>query len=165
MPRRPCTSAQTPRHRAAGVTLLEMLLVVGLIALVSILTAVSLGGGLEGMRLRASTKEIASQLRHVRALALVTGHEQRFLIDPVTRRWETSSDRHGSVPDSLDVSFTGARQAQLRQAQGGIVFFPDGGSTGGRVQLQARDAVWRVDVSWVTGEVRLARMGAAATAP
>ncbi len=157
--------ARPPRHRAAGVTLLEMLLVVGLIALVSTLAAVTVGGGLDGMRLRASAKEIASQLRHVRALALATGDEQRFLIDPDPRRWETSSDKRGSIPDSLDVSFTGARQAQLRAGQGGIVFFPDGASTGGRVQLQARDAAWRIDVSWVTGEVRLTRADVAAVAP
>ncbi len=34
------------------------------------------------------------------------------------------------------------------------VFFPDGASTGGRIDLQVKDARWRVDVGWITGEVR-----------
>jgi general secretion pathway protein H len=37
------------------------------------------------------------------------------------------------------------------------VFFPDGASTGGRVQLSARNAAMNVDVTWLTGEVRLRR--------
>ena len=40
---------------------------------------------------------------------------------------------------------------------GAIVFFPDGGATGGRVQLQAKRAAWNVDVAWLTGEVKVAR--------
>ena len=34
------------------------------------------------------------------------------------------------------------------------MFFPDGASTGGRVQLQAPRSAWRIDVAWITGEVK-----------
>ena len=46
---------------------------------------------------------------------------------------------------------------QPTRGEGAIVFFADGASTGGRVQLQAGDAAWKVDVAWLTGQVRLAR--------
>ncbi|RBF16880.1 type II secretion system protein GspH, partial [Xanthomonas oryzae pv. oryzae] len=61
---------------------------------------------------------------------------------------------HGDLPPSLEIRFTGARQVQSRQDQGAIQFFPDGASTGGRIDLQVKDARWRVDVGWITGEVR-----------
>lgn len=145
--------------RAAGFSLLEVLLVVGLIAIASTLAAMALTGGLEGMRLRSAAKEIASQLRYTRAQALATGQPQRFVIDPAGRTWQAPNDRSGDIPESLAVEFTGAREAQARAGEGGILFFTDGASTGGRVQLQARQAAWRVDVAWLTGEVTLSRVG------
>ena len=40
---------------------------------------------------------------------------------------------------------------------GAILFFPDGASTGGRVQHSAKKAAWNVDVAWLTGEVQVRR--------
>ena len=39
------------------------------------------------------------------------------------------------------------------------MFFPDGASTGGRVQLALDDAAWQVEVAWLTGQVRAAAVG------
>lgn len=152
-----------PPRAIAGVSLLEMLLVVALIALVSTLAAMVFTGGLDGMRLRSSAKEIAAQLRYTRAQAIATGQPQRFVVEPREHRWQAPNDKGGRIPESLAVVFTGARQAQSRAGEGGILFFPDGGSTGGRVQLQARQAAWRVDVAWLTGEVKLSRATAVTT--
>lgn len=146
-----------PAYRMRGVSLLEMLLVVALIAIASTLAAMVLTGGLDGMRLRSEAKEIAAQLRYTRAQALATGQPQRFTIDPPARRWQAPNDHRGTIPASLDVQFTGARQAQARAGEGGILFFHDGGSTGGRVRLSAKRASWVVDVGWLTGEVRVMR--------
>jgi len=55
------------------------------------------------------------------------------------------------------VQFTGAREVQPSEGVGAIVFFSDGASTGGRVQLRMRDAAWNIDVAWLTGEVTLRR--------
>ncbi len=144
-------------HRARGTSLLELLLVMALIALTGTLAVASYGGGLDGMRLRASAKEIAAQLRHTRAQAIASGREQRFEIEPVQRRWRAAT-RSGDIPQAVEVAFMGAREVQPRSDVGAIVFFEDGGSTGGHVQLQARSTVWRVDVAWLTGEVTLKRL-------
>lgn len=140
-------------RRIRGVTLLEMLLVIALIAVAGLLAAGVLTGGIDGMRLRSSAKQIASQLRFTRTQALASGQPQRFTLDPVRRRWQAPSGHHGDIPPGLDIRFTGARQAQRREQEGAIMFFPEGGATGGRIELQARQATWRIDVSWVTGEV------------
>ncbi len=152
-------------RRSRGVSLLEMLLVVALIAIAGMLAAMVLTGGLDGMRLRSSSKEIAAQLRYARAQAIATGQSQRFVIDPVRHQWQGPNQRQGNIPPSLGVEFTGAREAQARAGEGGILFFPDGASTGGRVQLSAKKAVWRIDVAWLTGEVRLARAPGAGSPP
>lgn len=144
-----------------GFTLLEMLLVLALVATATTLAAMALTGGLDGMRLRGAAKEIAGQLRYTRAQAIASGLPQDFALDPAAHSWRAPNGRHGQIPESLDIRFTGAREAQARKGEGGIVFFPDGASTGGRVQLQAGTAAWRIDVAWLTGEVTLSRAEAA----
>lgn len=143
--------------KCAGVSLLEMLLVVALIALASLLAAVALSGGFAGMQLRSSAKEIATQLRYTRTRALSTGEPQRFVIDPRGRSWQAPGERSGEIPEALGVVFTGARQTQPSRGEGAIVFFEDGASTGGRIQLNRESAAWNIDVAWLTGEVRMRR--------
>lgn len=144
---------------ASGVSLLEMLLVVLLIAIGAALAAMVLTGGLAGMKLRTEAREIAAQLRYTRAQALRTGRMQRFVIEPERHRWTAGGDHHGDIPRDLGIAFTGAREFQQQQGQGAIVFFDDGGSSGGRIRLSARSAHWDVDVAWLTGEVRVVRGG------
>ncbi|KRG69653.1 type II secretion system protein XpsH [Pseudoxanthomonas dokdonensis] len=143
---------------AQGVTLLEMLLVIALIALVGTLSAVVLTGGLSGMQLRSQAKQLAAQLRYTRTQAMARGESQQFVIQPDAHRWQAAADHHGEIPQALAIRFTGARQAQPAKGQGAIVFFSDGGSTGGRIELQDKRAVWRIDVAWLTGEVSVSRV-------
>jgi general secretion pathway protein H len=144
-------------HRARGVSLLEMLLVIALIAAISVLALAAMSGGREGLQLRSSTKQVASALRFTRTLAIATGQPQRFTLDPVKRTWTAPMGRNGDIPPNLSITFTGAREVQPRRGEGAIVFFPDGASTGGRVQLGARKAAWNIDVAWLTGEVKMKR--------
>jgi general secretion pathway protein H len=151
------------RGKAPGFTLLEVLVVLVIIAMATTLAALVVTGGLDGMRLRAASKEIAAQLRYTRTQAIATGEPQRFMIDPRNHRWQGPNDRDGEIPASLGVTFVGAREAQARAGEGGILFFPDGASTGGRVELSAKQAISRIDVTWPTGEVRLTRASASET--
>ncbi|QGW64098.1 prepilin-type N-terminal cleavage/methylation domain-containing protein [Lysobacter soli] len=144
-------------HRARGVSLLEMLLVIALIAAISVLALAAMSGGREGMQLRSSTKQVASALRFTRTHAIATGQPQRFTLDPVKRTWTAPVGRNGDIPPNLSITFTGAREVQPSRGEGAIVFFPDGASTGGRVQLGARKAAWNIDVAWLTGEVKMKR--------
>jgi len=144
-------------HRARGVSLLEMLLVIALIAAISVLALAAMSGGREGVQLRSSTKQVAAALRFTRTHAIATGQPQRFTLDPVKRTWTAPMGRKGDVPPTLSITFTGAREVQPKRGEGAIVFFPDGASTGGRVQLAARKAAWNIDVAWLTGEVKLKR--------
>jgi general secretion pathway protein H len=143
--------------RARGFTLLELVLVLAIIALATLMGAAALAGGMDGLRLRSAAREIAAQLRFTRTQALATGEPQRFVIEPKAHAWQAPKDRHGELPAKIAIVFTGAREVQPDAAQGAIVFFPDGASTGGRVRLAQGDAAWQVDVAWLTGGVTVAR--------
>lgn len=140
-----------------GFTLLEIVLVMALIAITGILALGVLTGGFDRMLLRSSAKEMTAQLRFARAHAIATGTPQRFEIDPQASTWRSADDRVGELSKKLGVHFIGAREVQPAEGVGAIVFFGDGASTGGRLQLSLRDAAWNVDVAWLTGEVTLHR--------
>jgi general secretion pathway protein H len=147
-----------------GFTLLEIVLVMAIIALASVLAAAAMTGGFKGMQLKASAKEIASNLRYTRTQAIATGKPQRFVIEPAKHAWQAPNGHHGTIPDKLGIEFTGAREARAnaaRQDQGAIEFFPDGAATGGRIRLTAGKSAWDIDVAWLTGQVRL-RQGTSA---
>lgn len=145
------------RYRASGFTLIEILVVVSLVAGLTVILMMSMNGGMDGLRLRSEAKTIASELRRARSTAISTGTVQSFRIVPEARTWSGAKGRTGEIPKSLDVSFTGVRQVLERNGEGVILFFEDGASTGGRVQLKHARAVWNVDVAWLTGEVSLHR--------
>lgn len=150
---------------ARGFSLLEMLLVMALVAAASLLAVAALGGGVQGIRLRAGAGELAAQLRFARAVAISSGEPQDVVIDPQARRWQGAKGRSGSLPDAGEVVFTGARsalfaQGEMRDGTGTVRFFPDGAATGGRVRMTANGGGWDVDVRWLTGEVRMSRVRA-----
>ena len=152
---RPVTEAVRARQR--GFSLLELLLVMALIAATGLLAAGVLTGGFDRMALRTGAKEMAAQMRFARAHAIATGVPQTFTVDPAARTWQGANGRGGELPEKLEVRFTGAREVQPRAGVGAIVFFGDGASTGGRLQLSLRDAAWNIDVAWLTGEVSVRR--------
>lgn len=152
----PC-SIHGRRRRVSGVSLLEMLLVVALIAAASVLAAAAFSGGVGGMQLRGSAKEIAAQLRYTRTQAITSGEPQKFVIDPQAHTWQAPNGRHGEIPPDLRIVFIGARQVQPSRGEGAVLFFADGASTGGRVQVSLKRAAWNIDVAWLTGQVKLRR--------
>jgi general secretion pathway protein H len=151
-------STVTRRSAVRGFTLLEVILVMGIIALASVLAAAAMGGGFKGMQLKASARQVASNLRYTRAQAIATGQPQRFVIDPQRHVWLAPKSRHGEIPPKLGITFTGAREVQPQPGQGAIAFFPDGASTGGRIRLSSGKAAMDVDVAWLTGQVEIRRV-------
>lgn len=160
MPRVVCTrmgNSGPGTGRAAGVSLLEMLLVVALIAAASLLAAAALTGGFKGMQLRSAAKEIAAQLRYTHTQAIATGEPQRFVIDPQAHTWQAPDGRSGDIPEEMTIVFTGAREVQPARGQGAVMFFEDGAATGGRITIGLDGAAWNIDVAWLTGQVELQR--------
>lgn len=151
-----CGRAQR-RVAQRGFTLIEIIVVMVLIAAMTLLVATMMTGGLDGMRMRTTAKEIAAELRHARAQAIAKSEVQQFLVDPKARTWTGVGGRTGDIPDSLEVTFVGVREVQENEQEGTILFFEDGASTGGRIQLRRKRAGLDVDVAWLTGDVSVRR--------
>ena len=140
-----------------GFSLLEIIVVVGLIALVMSFAAYTLSQQLPGQQLRSSAKELAAELRFTKSQAMITGEAQTFQINANTREWTGAKNHSGELPDSLKIIATTAKREQPEDGVAAIKFFPDGAATGGRIVLQHDTAKWQIDVKWLTGEVTVKR--------
>lgn len=141
--------------RARGFTLMEILAVVALIALAATVVSVSVGSGLSGARVKAASRDMVAALRYTRGQAIVKRETQALSVDVEQRRYRAPGRPWKELPKDMTMKLFTARSELEEEGVGRIRFFPDGSSTGGHVDLVRGDAVWRVEVTWLTGDVRL----------
>ena len=150
-------SGALPRvRRAAGVTLLELLIVLMIIAFVTAIVVPTLGGGVSTADLKSATREVASGLRYARDQAIAKRTESLLVIDLDARTFSLPPDAHlNKLPEKLDLKLFTAQRDLVSEKVGAIRFFPDGGSNGGRITLAAGERKFDVDVDWLTGRVAI----------
>lgn len=142
--------------RSRGVTLLELLVVLLLIGLVSAIVIPRVAGGPTEAELRSSTRQLAAGLRLARSTAVTERRPVVLEIDMEHRLFRLEHEpRSYSLPTGIELSLYTARQDIVTEKVGGIRFFPDGGSNGGRITVAAGEHQYRVDVDWLTGRVSI----------
>ena len=144
-----------PPNRSRGFTLLEMLAVILLIGIAAAAVSVSVTQGLASARINAASSELAAALRATRAQAIVKGAQQNFDLDTRSETYLNLKQQPVALPKGLKLSITSAKDDQPNDHTGRIRFFPDGSSTGGRITLTSGKREWHINVSWLTGEVRV----------
>jgi general secretion pathway protein H len=144
--------SQNPR----GFTLVELLVVMVIMALVLGLVAGSLSRSVSGAEMRTAARKVAASLRYTRTQAILKKTEQVFLVDTEAGSYLAPGREEVNLPEGMDVLLTTARSELVSDNAGGIRFFPDGGSTGGHVDLIYNGREYRVDVAWLTGDATLA---------
>ena len=142
-------------NKTRGFTLLEMLAVILLIGIAAAAVSVSVTQGLASARINAASSELVAALRATRAQAIVKGAQQNFDVDMRTDTYLNLKQQPVALPKGLRLSMTSAKDDQPNDHTGRIRFFPDGSSTGGLITLTSGKREWHVNVSWLTGEVRV----------
>lgn len=137
-----------------GFTLLELLLVLLLLGLVYGLAGPMLSSGSAGLDMKAATRQLAAGLKKARGIAITERQEASLTIDVNARTFSVSGDpRIYALSRRLEVALYTAQSELSRDQVGGIRFFPDGSSTGGRITVSLAASKQTVDVDWVTGRV------------
>jgi len=145
----------TGRRRARGFTLIEIVLVVALIAVGVGVVGFALTAGLESQRVQAASRDLVAALRYTRGHAIVEREPQVLELDVEARTYQAADRPLVELPKGMEMRLLTAAEEQSGATSGRIRFYPDGSSTGGRIKLVRGGRAWDVEVSWLTGEVRL----------
>ena len=142
--------------RAGGVTLLELLIVLMLIALIAGVTIPVFSGGVSTTELKSAAREVAAGLRLARGQAISQRSEAVLELDVAARSFRVPPDpRVHTLPSGIDLKLFTAQRDLVNDQVGAVRFFADGGSNGGRITLAVGERKYDVDVDWLTGRVAI----------
>ena len=141
-----------------GFTLVELMVVMVIVALIMGLVATSMSSSISSAEARSATRKLVANLRYTRTRAIVDKKELVFLVDIESRSYKAPGREVISLPEGVDVTLTTARSEMTSEDVGGIRFFPDGGSTGGHIELTINEREYRINVAWLTGEATMEKM-------
>lgn len=141
-----------------GFTLVELMMVMVIIAAVMGLVATSMSSSISSAEARAASRKLVASLRYTRARAILDKTEQVLLVDTENRSYQAPGRKQVNLPEGVDLTITTARSELTSESVAGIRFFPDGGSTGGHIELTVNGREYRIDVAWLTGETKLQRL-------
>ncbi|MDQ6621752.1 MAG: GspH/FimT family pseudopilin [Pseudomonadota bacterium] len=140
-----------------GVTLLELLIVLMLMAIVAGMVVPMLGQGVSTTHLRGAAREVAAGLRLARSEAVANRREAVLTFDLADRSFKVDRNpRKHALPSEVELKLYTAQSDLVSETVGSVRFFPDGGSTGGRVTIASGERKFDIDIDWLTGRVAVA---------
>lgn len=145
-----------PVASARGFTLLELVVAIGIAALVLGVSAPAMQRLYQSTQYHGAVNDVVSMLSSARYSAIRKGGDQDVLINPETRIIMVGKKEH-QLPGNLQVKVLGAKELN-REGAGVIRFYADGSSSGGFVKLQNDSGMGvQVEVDWLLGRVTLCK--------
>lgn len=152
----PCPGEET---RAGGFSLLELVVVLLLLGLASVLVVPSFTGGLGGLQLETSTRDVITLMRHARSEAIAKQHVFRVVLgeeDPLSVKYFFTNDfgetiREKELPRGFEFQVPDEARLPLT-----VSFYPNGRSSGAAFGIKNKQGkMTRVAVDTITGFAKL----------
>ena len=155
-PERPSSQRHNPNKRTQkGFTLIELLVVLAIGALLVGLVPSAFDKLRESSQYRDTVRAIVTDLRQARQQAQVYGQVVSFHVNLSDRQFGIEGQPMKPLPTSLQIKTIVGRTTLLDNAsQATIAFMPDGGSSGGTIELvRSSGGGARIRVDWLFGQV------------
>lgn len=135
-----------------GFTLLELMAALAIAGMVLALAVPSTMRMYDNIRYRQTVRDVVTLFGSARYEAMHSGRAQSVEIDPGKRRISFNSTVH-QLPAGFHIAVHAARELS-RGGVGVIRFYPEGGASGGGVDIEsARGAGVSISVDWLLGNV------------
>jgi general secretion pathway protein H len=90
-------------------------------------------------------------------MAMVSRRDAVLTVDMEAHAYVLAGETEAkALPKDIELKLFTAQSEILSDTRGGIRFYPDGSSTGGRITVKAGERQYLVDVDWLTGRVSIA---------
>lgn len=141
-------------RKSGGFTLLELIIVLAIGATIYALMLELPARGASTADLKAAARSLASGLRQAQITAMATREDASLTLDLDAREFRVAGDKESrKLPEGVDLKLYTAESEVTSARVGGIRFYPDGSSTGGRITVSSGKREYLVDVDWLTGRV------------
>ena len=142
-----------PIRRDQGFTLIELLVVFAIAALLIGVIPVAFDRLRESAQYRDTIRGLVSEMRRTRTSAMAQGRELRFIVDLREHTYGLEGQPQRTLPPTMEYRAVVASK-ELRNDAAAILFLPDGGATGGSIDiLRSSGAGVRLRVDWLSGRV------------
>lgn len=143
------------KRQQRGFTLIELLVVLAIGSLLVALVPPAFDRLRDVSQYRDTVRAIVVDLRQARQQALAYGKIVVFRVDLSDRQFGIEGRPFKALPASLEVKTTvGSTELPDNTQQAAIAFMPDGGSTGGTIELiRQSGAGVRIRIDWLFGQI------------
>lgn len=148
-------------HRAAGFTLLELIIVLILLALVTAVVGISLSGGMSGLQLETSTRDVITLMKHARSEAVGKQQVVRVVFGQEQGAGQYVMTNDFGEPIKLFSLPTGFvfEAPEGRELPMVVSFYANGRSSGGLVAVKSPSGRrYFIEADPITGFARMARL-------
>ena len=149
-------ASRNPRRLLShkGFTLIELLVVIAIAALLIAVVPTAMDKLREASQYRDTVRAMVLDLRHAHQLATAYGKPVVFQVDLAQRQFGIAGQAVKEIPASLEVKTTvGGSDSSQSDQPASITFLPQGGSTGGTVELVRQSGAGvRIRVDWLMGQ-------------
>jgi general secretion pathway protein H len=124
----------------AGFTFLEILLVVGIIAVAATLVAPAIDSGMRAREVRSAVRNVAATLKTMQSDAVISGRIQKLTIDPRANEIRVE-ERDASLQLGEATQLTTVRGGEIDPS--GVIrvnFYPNGSTSGLDVVIDDRES-------------------------
>ena len=135
-----------------GFTMLELLAAVTIVGLLLAVTVPASARFYESMQYRQAVRDVVTALASARYSAVNSGRAQDVSVDPAANSIEFNGQAT-LLPEAINIAVHSTRELN-RDRVGVIRFYPEGGSSGGDIDLERDNGTGvRISIDWLMGRV------------
>ena len=135
-----------------GFTMLELMAAIAIAAVVLAVSIPATARMYQSMQYRQAVRDVVTLLHSARYAAVNTGRAQDVEVNPKTNVVRLNERQH-RMPKGFNVAVHSASELNTRET-GIIRFYPEGGSSGGGIDLESPTGVGvKIGVDWLMGRV------------